>query len=396
MRKINYLLLPIILLLFNCSDKETLVSNENEEKQSISENLSTYKGLPVLNRLNTPIVDYKKTTELKRKEQPISFDEFSLDEIALAVKEELVKFPFITDKSIADDKRKFLMNDFPTLSTEEIDENITIIENYYYKSLDYLVYIRLLDKKQRGSSQSYKGADYGNEQVNCINKKHGVFKNYGGDLGSKAMALYAFKKAAIAKNIAKQVFSSLDESDTKLDAYRHILWSALLCNNYLTVSSKSPKLAYAKAVTDAWELCSTDNKEDAHEMDYHNNAIGRKVYNDNTQYKTLLGANIGLKSPSLALLKIKTKYVVDRAFLVKGSTVTEVANKIRTKKFNVVIGHEEERRYICDENGNQKLPRFTPYIYTIDQNNKCWATFYGVPYEYYDANKAVYISEKLK
>ncbi|WP_257925331.1 hypothetical protein [Tenacibaculum dicentrarchi] len=38
-------------------------------------------------------------------------------------------------------------NDFPTLSSEDIQENILLIEEYYQKSLDYLVYNKLTKLK---------------------------------------------------------------------------------------------------------------------------------------------------------------------------------------------------------------------------------------------------------
>lgn len=110
------------------------------------------------------------------------------------------------------------------------------------------------------------------------------------------MALFVFKEAVIATGIAAKEYPGLLGGDTKQDAYRHILWNALLCHNYRTVSSKSPKLRFAKAITDAHEECG-QNKEDTHQMDYHNNAIGRKLYNDNTPYRTFLGMTTGLRSP---------------------------------------------------------------------------------------------------
>lgn len=212
------------------------------------------------------------------------------------------------------------------------------------------------------------------------------------------MALFAFKEAAIATGIAAQEFPSLKGGNTKQDAYRHILWNALLCHNYRTVSSKSPKLSFAKAVTDAYEECG-DNDEDARQMDYHNNGIGRKLYTENTPYRTFLGFITGLKSPSLALLKRKTREVVDDAFFIDNriGIIVERATKIRTKKFNCTTKYSRRSRNICEGFGDNILeePLIIGDFEQIEYSEDCWETYY-VPYQSCDASKAVYISKELK
>ncbi len=53
-----------------------------------------------------------------------------------------------------------------------------------------------------------------------------------------------------------------------VDAYRHVLWSYLLTQEY------GPE--FAEQVTDAHEIGSTTNTEADHRMDYNNNAVGRR------------------------------------------------------------------------------------------------------------------------
>ncbi len=375
-----------------------------------SKSLSTYKGLPVVNRLNVPIIDIKNKDGLLAKREElkiINFDEFTLDEIVLVVKEDFIKFPYVTDENLEQEKTKLLKSDFPTLSPEDIQENILLIEEYYQKSLDYLVYNKLTKLKENRdykskSSKSYDDiSDYLTDKdktIACLRKK-GVFKSYGGfsSIAGGAMALYALKEAANATDIAAKEFPNLKGGDTKQDAYRHILWSALLCDKYLTVSSKSPKLKFAKAVTDAYEECGTDNKEDSHQMDYHNNAIGRKLYNDNTPYRKVLWMKVSLRSPSLSLLKTKTKEMVDDAFFLDNNigTIEERANKIRRGKFNCITKYHKQRRYVCgggsgvNYRGNAGPPGDGA------PDTKCWKTFY-VPYQSCNTSKAVYISKELK
>lgn len=83
----------------------------------------------------------------------INFGKFTLEEITLAVKKELIKFPFITDDSREEEIVKLLKKDFPTLNSDEIQKNMILIEEYYQKSLDYIVFNRLTKLKE---NQDYK------------------------------------------------------------------------------------------------------------------------------------------------------------------------------------------------------------------------------------------------
>ena len=59
-----------------------------------------------------------------------------------------------------------------------------------------------------------------------------------------------------------------------------------LTYNYFTISSKSPRLRFSEAISYAYEDCSI-NDADAREMDYHNNFIGRKLWDDNCGYRRI-------------------------------------------------------------------------------------------------------------
>ncbi len=92
----------------------------------------------------------------------------------------------------------------------------------------------------------------------------------------------------------------MDTSDTRNDAMRHIMWNVLLAKRYFTLSSKrSNRTDFARRVTDANEECG-NNPIDTKEMDYHNNAIGRDVYWDNTGHKEAFGIKYAVKEASTA------------------------------------------------------------------------------------------------
>ena len=71
--------------------------------------------------------------------------------------------------------------------------------------------------------------------------------------------------------------------------------------HYFTVSSKSPRLRFSEAISYAYEDCSV-NIADAREMDYHNNYIGRKLWDDNCGYRKLFGKRLGFRRPDISTL----------------------------------------------------------------------------------------------
>jgi hypothetical protein len=129
-------------------------------------------------------------------------------------------------------------------------------------------------------------------------------------------------------------------SDNKGDAYKHILWNSFLAHYYWTVSSKAPRLRFAEAITYAYEDCSP-NDADAREMDYHNNYIGRKLWDDNCGYRKWWWMTVGLRKPSISTLKTKAKALVEAGkfideelFTTLNSRINEIKNK--TSKYQVV------------------------------------------------------------
>ena len=82
------------------------------------------------------------------------------------------------------------------------------------------------------------------------------------------------------------------------------MWNALLAQYYFTISSKASRLGFAKAIADAREgHCGSFNEADARAMDYHNNAIGRQLWDDHTTFRYLFGFRVGLRKPDTSELK---------------------------------------------------------------------------------------------
>jgi hypothetical protein len=147
-------------------------------------------------------------------------------------------------------------------------------------------------------------------------------------IGESLLHGYGFIRASIAYTIAGSkaktssgnFYDGMGEHNTRRDAFRHILWNAWLAKYYFTISSKSRRIGFAKLITDAREnFCADPNDDDGKEMDFHNNFIGRKIWDDKTTYRRLFGFIVGLRMPSDARLKKIAKHTVDKVscYIVK-------------------------------------------------------------------------------
>ena len=212
-----------------------------------------------------------------------------------------------------------IKGDFPNMTEKDIIKNESTIEKYYDINLDYEV-LQLLKKTKTPITKKEKrltprvGLDEDDDPVvvpsgsggsgssydpNCKTKMGGydnTFLKYScvatklasyGQSIIPLVSIYNYSRAVysliVSAREAKKQFGG--GYDNEIDAKRHIYFSALLARNYYTVSSKVPRLQFSKAVGDANEECGANNT-DAAQMDYHNNAIGRKLFDDKTTYKT--------------------------------------------------------------------------------------------------------------
>jgi len=202
-----------------------------------------------------------------------------------------------------------IKNDFPDLSYAEIETNAAIIDSYYSDNLDYMVlnevavnpgiYSNIGTKKQKTSNTNL--SEF--ERNLCLIVE-ALDNSYGLVRSSFAVSL-ASLRARSSRTSPGAYYALVSESDSRRDAYRHMLWNSLLAQYYFTISSKATRIEFAKTIANAYEegMCSSSNNVDTREMDYHNNVIGRKIWNDNTGYRTIFGATIGLNRTSTSHLK---------------------------------------------------------------------------------------------
>lgn len=370
--------LSIFLMLWACS---TEIKEEKQAPKTQIKNIH-FEGLEVKHRFSMPAkylddeADAKLLPAIAHNNSQ-KLTDYALEDVAEVAKTVFKRFPYPSeDKNFTTDIA-MIKRDFPKLNEKEIVEKDSLIEKYYDLNLDYEVLQILkktkkpLNKKEEnfvleskveaipddagGGGSGGGGYSPPPYNPNCSTKMPYLTKHYVGSAGasllvikrvlksraninfkinktlekyllnfqcvkhrafsnfSTVLSYWAFYKAS--RKAADSGFSGWDGPN---DAKRHIYWSALLANHYFTVSSKMRRIEFAKACGDENEYCG-DNNVDASEMDFHNNAIGRELFSQNTKYKTItidlffttLTITYGLNLPSDSTLKTKAENKVN-------------------------------------------------------------------------------------
>ncbi len=286
--------------------------------------------------------------------------EIDFEVLYTETKNTLKHFPY-QDEGVNSD---MIRHDFPTLSDREIGENIDVIDEYYTRNLNQEVarrYVANITKvdiwdgivdypitiKTPKIPYIKKFRQDGESKKSCILRLTEI-----GVKGKFAMLL----ASKVSEKDAYNKFPNLSSSSTQRDAYRHTLWSALLAKYYFTVSAKSPRLKFAKKMGDRNEDCG-DNTIDDREMDYHNNAIGREIWDDNASYKKVkwVGWIYGLNNPSVETLKAKVLSQIQKAkFIDKDALGGSKKNKEVKTYWAIKALDENKSVYISNKTGNDK------------------------------------------
>lgn len=359
-------LIIIAVSMYSCENQDDFSFQTEESVSEIdTSELINFKGLSVNHRFATPIkyLEIKHTEEVlkemyntskhavaQRKGMASSTDIAELPNVALiveATKKNLNLFPYkeiqeeleeqATEKLSSiellkierhkqieaekEDQEHLAMikQDFPTLTEAEIEKNIDLIDEYYSQNLDYVVL------NETAENEDVLTGKVAARSASCVFSRIVGFR-WGFARATYAMVLASTRASTSAGNYYPDSPGSYNGyvggggTNTRGDAYRHILWNALLANYYYTIRSKTKRINFAKAVADANEQCNTTNPIDSEAMDYHNNFIGRKIWNDNTSYRrNWFGWIYGLNTPSTSRLKRLVRYAVNResCFLVK-------------------------------------------------------------------------------
>ena len=245
-------------------------------------------------------------------------------------------------------KWEMIKQDFPTLTDQEIYNNIETIDQYYEQNLDYAVFNEIANNGEEIADR----VALNKLNNSTVNSTDSCFTNLFENLILFGIYPLNIVKAGIAiaivgkqhERYAGEYYPGGDGDggiNTRGDAYRHTIWNALLANNYFTLIAKWKRILFAKQATDLYESC-TDGELDSKTMDYHNNAIGRKIWDDNTSHRKILGIPVALRRPSTARLKELIEKAVNEksCFIVKKTgnafpnnelTQTQTISQIKAK-----------------------------------------------------------------
>jgi len=276
------------------------------------------KEVTAKNSYNFRFVFNKEQREyqLKHGLQQKSNDEIDVKLLLETTESVLPYFPYQEDGVDAE----MIQNDFPEVNEENYEDHAPIIEDYYSNSLNTVVaktmndpsFLDVLDGTGGGSGGSNNNPpqlpDFKVIEIKDGETKEMCFYNNSNTSLLGYLALEESESAA--NNYAKIHYGNLDRTNTKRDAFRHTIWNALLCRKFKTISSRKKKLNFAIHVSEINEQCGA-NGYATRQMDYHNNAIGRTIYNSNTTFKKIGWIKTGLNQPSEQQLVTYAKQQVE-------------------------------------------------------------------------------------
>lgn len=329
---ISLILLAGAMFLFNCQDnffedeiiekttEETLLEKSNQTSSKSKKKIK-YKGYTVNHRFlssekelkekhtkkylkklyNKLRKKYKENNKVASREVEVELP--GEEAILEAAKIVLHQFPYekiegyngygLEDEGLIN--VNLIKTDFSEMSNIDIENNVEIIDDYYSQNLDYMV----LDEIAQ------------HPELYNINAKSPETAIYIFTMGQLIANGYGLIRSSIAYSLAgknsressENYYPNIGASNTREDAYRHILWNSLLAQYYWTIlPSKTRRINFAHIVASSREVVS-NNEIDSKEMDYHNNFIGRHLWDVNTGYRRIFGISIGVKLKSTSELK---------------------------------------------------------------------------------------------
>jgi len=367
-------MLLTVLFIYACQNQD----DDSPEIAALPSDLSKlidYKGVLVNHRFPTPIESleiehtekFLKQTYLNAKEKvalkkqvvsTMTTEELPDAETILeAAKKVFNQFPYgkiqeeyneqITEEveinKEVQENWEMIKKDFPTLTNHEIIKNIKIIDGYYAQNIDYVVLNEIANNEQEMANKvAQRNPQIGDaERARCVLKNYQSpwkflippgFTSFTGSFSYTLSSISIVLATDQAQIISENYYGDLGASNTRRDAYRHITWSALLAQHYFTVSNKVKRIKFSEAVTYANEVCG-ENPVDAREMDYHNNEIGREMWDDYTEYqKTRFGWEYALILSSVSTLtKVAREYIDDKSCLIAKTKTDEFPYNLLTR-----------------------------------------------------------------
>jgi hypothetical protein len=316
-RVLKFLITASLAVLFFSCEKEDY--NDSSNATDDSEKPESFKELGLEHNYSTPLeaLDFE-VTDLQSmyfkngglKSSSINEEEYpTLEEMAAIVEENLSKYPNVYEMDSLD----YLMvkANFPSLSDEQIEENLDLIDDYYTKNLQYDLIIGIIEQNETKKSSTLKSGSY----------PGGLYPREFWYLSTRPRATASVKDAKEdAWQWAIDYYGANKGQDTS-DAYRHIAWNTMIAKNHANKKKdigKGVKLAREFTNIHEEENRDVDGSPDYDcQMDYHNNWIGRDYFESIASIKKKkrkwFGKKKYLDCPSNSTIKSTIKGKVDKA-----------------------------------------------------------------------------------
>lgn len=284
MRKIFFILALVAFTLTSCdkNEVEQTINQEGVKFGGLKVNLPPNYNEKVLSFSLSDLQNqfYTNNTGGLMKAKSSEYAGITLEEMNQIIDGILINYPKL-DSLTADEIEKINVN-FPDLSSDEIVENINVIDSFYTSLVRYDLVVELTKTVSKSNAKAFKVSSSSNEY-------------FGYDLNS-AEFWYFVWHPALASPIKKATeesisltasnYPNISAYQNKADAFRHAIWNVLICKyigedkNEISDCTERAEDFTTKHETgadkpstmtdEAWKLDQ--------QMDLHNNAQGRKYF----------------------------------------------------------------------------------------------------------------------
>jgi len=284
MKKIIYIFTLLAIGLTSCDKNEVEKSVNSDEMKfaGLKVNLPTNYNESVLSLSLFDLQNqfYTNNTGGIMKSKSSEFTGITLEEMNQIIDGILIKYPKLDSLTI-DEIEKININ-FPDLSSDEIAENINVIDSFYTSLVRYDLVRELTKAESKSNTKASKVSSSSNEYLGLeLNSAEFWYLVWHPSLASPIN-----KAKEMANSLTASNYPGSSAYQNKADAFRHGIWNVLICKyvgldrNEISNCTEAAEEFSTKHETGAdkpdnmtdidWEL---DKK-----MDLHNNAQGRKYF----------------------------------------------------------------------------------------------------------------------
>ena len=271
----------------------TLTScDKNEVEQTTNSEEVKFRGLKVNlpanyneNVLSLSLSDlqnqfYTTNSSGIMKVKSSEFAGITLEEMNQIIDGILKKYPKV-DSLTTSEIEKISIN-FPDLSTDEIINNINVIDSFYTSLIRFDLVQTLTKVENKSNAKVYKVSSNSNDYLG-YNLNSAEFWYF---VWHPALAEPMKKAKEKAEELTSLNYPNISAYQNKADAFRHAIWNVLICKyigeskneisdcikraDDLTTKHETGASKPDKMTNDEWELDK--------QMDLHNNAQGRKYF----------------------------------------------------------------------------------------------------------------------